>query len=481
MKKSVIFLINGLGIEKPGSYSISIDQAMPNLARTKETSFYTTGITSSLELRTAYQRFLLGDTYKPELKYIKEHVLNADLNKNTTYQSFSSAVKLNNKLHIFVEPTNDKVVEQINYLINTIKLPDDKKIYLHLLLTQQTIDEYQKLIDIVNYIKYHINEHITVGFVMGKESISKEITKEELDYTKKLIFMCSAERWSETDKKLLTLKESNIRPCDAKGFCANNDCFISNNDTILFFNTRGDNYDNFISAILDNAKDMFKDEIVLYMYSMVKLHSKYTIPFFIDKIEYNNSLANILSKHNKKAIIYTDEENLNLLNFYANGLQAVNNPAITFSKKDDNLFNKEYVRSLIDTTPYDLFIFDYHMDTSSTINHLKDELSKLDIIIYNLTEACVNKHSLFISSIYGLKKQLPVADYNSEMVQIDYQMQIPIFIFDYTYPRSKYDIFPGDSNHILISALKDITNDEELDSVLRPKTLLGSIIKTVIK
>jgi len=41
MKKSVIFLINGLGIEKAGSYSISIDQCMPNLAKVKETSFFT--------------------------------------------------------------------------------------------------------------------------------------------------------------------------------------------------------------------------------------------------------------------------------------------------------------------------------------------------------------------------------------------------------------------------------------------------------
>lgn len=481
MKKSVIFLINGLGIEKPGSYSISIDQAMPNLARTKETSFFTTGITSSLELKTAYQRFLLGDTYKLELKYIKENLLNDKLSENTTYQSFKSAAILDNKLHIFVEPTNDKVVEQINYLINTIKLPENKKIYLHLILTQQTIDEYQKLIDIVNYIKYHINEHITVGFVIGKESISIDITKEELDYIKKLFFMCSAERWTETDKKLLTLKQSNIRPCDAKGFCANNDCFISNNDTILFFNTRGDNYDNFIRGILENAPDMFKEHITLYMYSIVKLNSKYTIPFFIEKVEYNNSLSNILTKHNKKAIIYTDEENLNLINFYANGLQSINNPVITFSKKDDNLYNTEYIKQLIDTTPYDLFIFDYHMDTSSTINHLKEELSKLDKIIYNLTEACVNKHSLFISSIYGLKKEMPIAEYNSEIVLIDYQMQIPIFIFDYTYPKSKYDIFPGDSNHVLISALKDITNDEELDSVLRPKTLVGSIIKSFVK
>ena len=115
MKKCVLFLINGLGIEKPGSYSISIDQSMPKLAKIKETAYFTNAITASLEYRSAYQRFYLGDTYGFELDYIKNNVLNASLPMNPTYQSFVSAVnRPNSKIHIFVEPTNDKVVEQVN-------------------------------------------------------------------------------------------------------------------------------------------------------------------------------------------------------------------------------------------------------------------------------------------------------------------------------------------------------------------------------
>ena len=46
MNKCILFLINGLGIEKRGSYSISIDQCMPRLSRIKENSFFTTAVTS---------------------------------------------------------------------------------------------------------------------------------------------------------------------------------------------------------------------------------------------------------------------------------------------------------------------------------------------------------------------------------------------------------------------------------------------------
>ena len=180
-KKSIIFLINGLGIEKPGSYSISLDQDMPNLARTKETSYFTTAITNSLEYRSAYQQFFVGDTYKTELNYIQTNIINENIKTNPVYQSFSQSVSTpGSKLHVFLEPTTDKIVEQINNLVNTLTLDKDKKIYLHLILSQLTLNDYNRLIDIINYIKYHLNEHITVGFVIRKEYLSDELSAAEL-------------------------------------------------------------------------------------------------------------------------------------------------------------------------------------------------------------------------------------------------------------------------------------------------------------
>lgn len=478
MKKSIIFLINGLGIEKPGSYSLSIDQAMPHLSRVKETAYYTTAITSSLEYRSAYQRFYLGDTYAFELDYIKKNILNDNLPSNPTYQSFVSAVsRPNSKLHIFVEPTNDKVVEEINSLVNKLSLEPNKKIYMHLLLTQQTIAEYDKLISIINYIKYHLNSHMTVGYVMGKEFLPDTIEKEQLDYIKKLFFMCSAERWTETEKKLVNLQENNIRPCEVEGFCTTNECYFTNNDTIMFFNTRRGNYDNLIKGIYQVAPTMFKEEVQMPSYSLIKLNTKYQIPCFSETLDYEYSLSNVLKRDNKKALIIADNENINLINFYANGMQTVNNPNINFMQKDDNLYDAEYIAKLIDETPYDLFIFDYHMDVSVDINHLKEQLSKIDIIIGHLAAVSENKHSLFVTSLYGLRKELPVADYNTEVVLIDYEMQIPIFFFDYSYPHSKYMLAPGETNDILTSALRCIINDEKLYTLIKEKGLFNNLIK----
>ena len=482
MKKSVLFLINGLGIEKPKSYSIALNQVMPNLSKTRETSYFTTAVTSSLEYKGAYQRFFLGDTYAMEIDYIKNNIINDNIKNNSVYQSISQNIGVpNSKLHFFVEPTNDKVVDQINSLVNTFTLENNKEVYLHLLLSQQTVNEYDKLISIINYIKFHLNQHITVGFILGKESLSENITKEELDYTKKLLFYCSAERWTETEKKLDDLKLSNIRPCQVKGFCTTNKCFISNNDTIIFFNTKRDNYDNIITSLMTNSKEVFKEEVKLNIYSLIRLYTNYQIPCLAENIVYSKSLSNILEKYGKKALIYTDQQNMSLVNFYANGLSSINNPSIVFANKDDNLYNKEYVNNIINNSIYDFIIFDYQMDVSTNINNLKEQLSKIDVVVGNVAAACENKNTLIISSLYGLKKELPVAEYDNEIVLIDYEMQIPIFFFDYSYPKSKYDLFPGETYDILSTSLRCIIDDQELYSLIKPKSLVGSLLKIFIK
>ena len=146
-------------------------------------------------------------------------------------------------------------------------------------------------------------------------------------------------------------------------------------------------------------------------------------------------------------------------------------------QKDDNLYNVEYITKMIDESEYDFFLFDYHMDVSKDINHLKEQLSHLDIILGHLANVCVNKHSLFITSIYGLKKELPVAEYNTELVTIDYEMQIPIFFFDYNYPHGKYYLAPGETNDILSSALRCIVEDDSLYSLIKEKGILNNLLK----
>ena len=478
MKKSILFLINGLGIERQGSYSLSIDQCMPNLSKTKETSFFTTAVINSVEYKSAYESFFLGETYKKEVKYINKGIVNDNIINNPTFISMKNSLSNGNKLHVFIEPTNDLIVDSLNELIKKLELKPEQKVFLHLLLTQQTVTEYKKLIDIINYIKYHIDTRITVGFIIGKELLNEELTTEDLDMVRKMFFYCSCERWTETEVKLKDLMESKIRPCEAPGFSAINGCHIENKDVLFFFNTRKSNYDKYITSIYTVAPRVFKNEAArLDLYSLIRLDTKYKVNCFAENIVYENSLANILTKGNLKALIVTKNENINYINFLVNGLNHVKSPNIDFVVLDDNnLSNPTYVTNLIDGTNYNLIIFDYHMDVSKTINDLKAGLEIIDKALGNVVNTCVNKHSLFITSLYGIKKEMPVAEYNDETVTIDYEMQIPIFFFDYTFPRGKYRLVPGETNDILNTAIRCVWDNKELTTLVKTKGLLTSLL-----
>ena len=482
MKKSVMYLINGLGVEKAGSYNIVLEECMPSLFRINETAYFTTAITASLDEKTAYQRFYLGDTYKSEVEFLKSFIAGGGLNNNPSFMGLKNAASNpDTKLHIFLEPTNEKVANEINALYDTLELPPEKKVYLHLLLPQVTVDDYPGINNIVNYIKYHMNQKITVGFVMGKNFFPEDLKKDMLDYAKKMFFYSSCERWTETETKFKNLQVSQTVPCNVAGFCTLNDCIISNGDTIFFFNTRRNNYDNIIKAIYQNAGSALGEGYKLETFSLIKLFSKFNIPSFVDNVDYDGSLANILLRNNKKCLIIADQDKINSINFYANGLNNINNPVIGFMQKTDDLYDPNYLTQVVDTSPYDLIIFDYSLNVSGTVNDLKDDLTKQDTIINYLGQICANKHSLFITSLYGLKATLPVADYNQEMVTIDYENQIPIFFNDYDYPHNKYLLFPGDTNDILSSAIKCITGDPKLDTLIREKTFIGSLLKSFIK
>ena len=163
MKKSVIFLINGLGIEKPGSYSISLDQCMPNLCKLKETSYFTTAFTNSLEYKSAYQQFFLGDTYITEIEYIKNNILSDDVVNNQTYQNIYNTIKnTTGKIHVFIDPTSEKVVDLINGLCTRLEIPESRQIYLHLLLSHQSVSEYKKIIE--NSISNNLFSFISIRF-----------------------------------------------------------------------------------------------------------------------------------------------------------------------------------------------------------------------------------------------------------------------------------------------------------------------------
>ena len=67
---------------------------------------------------------------------------------------------------------------------------------------------------------------------------------------------------------------------------------------------------------MTNSKEVFKEEVKLNIYSLIRLYTNYQIPCLAENIVYSKSLSNILEKYGKKALIYTDQQNMSLVNTF---------------------------------------------------------------------------------------------------------------------------------------------------------------------
>ena len=162
---------------------------------------------------------------------------------------------------------------------------------------------------------------------------------------------------------------------------------------------------------------------------------------------------------------YRNEKNGRAYLIYSNKVMVNGTLSIPINKTIQIMENSQKCGLL--TEGGDLYYYDLETE----------QLEKIDKPIGLIAEASENKHSFFITSLYGIKKDIPLAPYNTEIVTINYAMEIPIFFFDYTYPRSKYTLRPGETNDILNTAIKCLDETQDIPSLIVKKGLFNNLFK----
>ena len=138
MNKTVLFLINGLGIERKDSYNIYSAEVMPNFDKLTTEEFFTPISSAASNLEDAYKYFSIG-TLTPLTAPYMENILDNNLfNNNPKFNSFHQAVfNCTGNIHFFCFLEDDKVHDAIKKFIQTIDPDGQKRIYLHKLLTRK--------------------------------------------------------------------------------------------------------------------------------------------------------------------------------------------------------------------------------------------------------------------------------------------------------------------------------------------------------
>ena len=86
MKKNILLLINGFGIERTDSYSVYSAQLMPNMDRLTREKIFVSTPNNFLDYKSAYRKFSMGIDYPLTYNLIENNLFNAAIGENQVFK-----------------------------------------------------------------------------------------------------------------------------------------------------------------------------------------------------------------------------------------------------------------------------------------------------------------------------------------------------------------------------------------------------------
>ena len=458
MKKTVLFLMNGFGIEQINSYNIYNAKLMPNLDSYTKKYLFTSIESKAYDLVSGYRIFSTSSDLPLTYSLIDNYYTKFNENKNLNF--YLNSIRPEGKVQLFLFYDSEKSFEHIKSFCNYIKTKNSK-IYLHIVLTSHNTNNYKDIEKIISKINYEFKD-IKIGIIVGINSI----TTQNLTAFMNMFQNEVGEKWKEVTKKINYLQTSKILPKDVKEFYINDGFKFDVNDSIFFFNYEYFDLSNFILNI--SKVNNINDYCSLFGMNGVKY------PMFAYPSS-GISMANSLKKIEAKTLVLLNSENIKQINYYCNGLQNIVSDNICFTKTDNGI-NPNYLKSIIRDSNYDLIIINFQIDNVKTVSELNEKLSRLDIMLKAVHDFCVDlKISLFISSLYGMQKELVVD--NFVKATVDFSLKVPFIVIDPVFNKTNFTLGIGNIYTLANTVYTNINPKNEGAVLIRKKDFIAKMIK----
>ena len=449
-KKAILYLINGLGIASKDSFNINFQEIMPNMSMLMSNYLYTTLQNINYNYKNGFRNFSLGNDLLPTYHKL-ENDQNFDQNPNML--SIANDVTANNsKVHLFCFLDNEQVINQVKKIINFLNTKGNFYIYIHIILRQKDVNEYEKIIERIKKIDEAITlmPTVKIGTITGERQINSD-----LYYT--VITKENGEKWPDYNRKLRFVEAQGIKPLDCAPFYMNPGFMIERNDIALFLNYEDVDCDLFISKITS---------VKLYTLFPMKSFS-YAINIY-DELEPTIYFSKLLEDNNLTCLILTTEDRIPSINYNLCGLKDYKSNSITYASITDN---SKDIKSII-KQDYNYIIFDYDLVKFKEIRKIKEFLMQLDDQIDEIYNTCEEEgYKLFISSLYGIYKKF-IVGIDKEVI-IDYSTEIPAILIDRDIPRAKFMFKYGTSHNLSNTIFNLITKNENIPTSIRKRGFLS--------
>ena len=467
-KKTILFLINGFGVEKKESYSIYDSKLMPTFddftkkylfstIESKVSKYYDAYRNISLDIEELYNYSIL-DKEIAEKTFFNNQVLMNLKTENDTRKS---------NLHMFcLVDTSLKIVEHLKDTVKYLNPNKDKKIFLHLIISSSNIDDYKQLVNVFSHINMELSGYASIGFIMGLSAIDNNAKQVDLNFFFKMFISKVGEKWQSFTQKFDVLYGTKLLPRNTKPFIVNSNFDLLKDDIFFFYNYDNIDLTNFINTI--NSISFGEEKNNFSYYSLFSVISNLKIPYMFSPSLPKNYLVSNLESINATALILTESSKVGIINYFCNGLRNEAVKTLTFVDSAPFLNNPSQLVNVINQFNNDLIIINYEIDDIDKTVELKERLSMIDKALKAVYDNMNgSKYTLIVSSLHGMNKTMKNEKEN--ICQVIFTDKVPFIYIDDFITKKDYLIEPGTINDIPKSVYKSIKKDSKFDSIVEKK------------
>lgn len=471
MKKNILLLINGFGVEQVDSYNIYSKEVMPNLDRLTTEWLFSSLQSKELDYKEGYRKFSIGINEALTYNIIEQEVLSENYANNVLYKSILNEVSNSKKtLHIFCFFENEKT---INQLLAFLKKADSLqiKVLVHLVLCQKSLRSYKEMDKTLIRLNYEFN-NIKIGLVTGLSNLSDASGIKDIE---KALIGNFVEKWKDLSKKIGVLSDTKSLPVNARTFSMAENVTISSDDKIIFFNYFQVDVRHLINIISSQQSNPSLNPNTIKYYSLFPVVTEVSVPFMYNYAVSSTYLLDSMNKINAKTIVFDKKENTGYINYYLTGLRSKIDNNLQYYFSDDNiLYDANRLIPYLTTLENELIILNYEIDSCKTIEEIQNKLTSIDKMIGFIEKMVLeNNYALFITSFYGIEKEM--MNNKLELQKVNFTNKVPLLLVDKSYSISNYHLNNGTLYDLSNTIINNINPAYKTRSLIKKKSNLLSI------
>lgn len=450
-KKSVLFLMNGFGMEVPHSFNVYSASLMPSLAKLSNHypfgGVFASGIEVGLNkgqlssFKAGYLAF--SSVGKPNKK---SNVVGSKIKDNTfdsnsvIAASINHAVTNQSRLHVMFsigERTEEAQFEQLKYYCNLASKAGIKDICIHVFLGDNSVKGMKVSALWLKNLKYHVMSFVPamrIVSIAGRKYLTDGSKEDKIAYYR-MIVSGVGEIWANYTETLEKKYAGKFNDENMGGFLTVRENVIRQNDSVMMFN-----YDNSVGAeyldIVQNPTQFFpvgKVPTNILIKSLFEINGNPNIPYaFESELPQHYFLENI--PDDKKILIIADQDRVEYISKCLNGFREQFKPNVSVwpipDKKTRFELLAQYLGAYINQSAYDLIIADCELYNEQieekTVEQLKKNMALMDRCInVAYTKSIEKGYTLYCGSLYGIKTQLFLT---KTYENIDFSQKTPFMI-----------------------------------------------------